>query len=387
MAVSKDAQFNQWEKLPENPVIKSTEWGITEIDGKTIYGSADPSNIWMNNGNYYMLTGNLLVLNKYGRQPDASASMQGDRTYLFRSKNLRQWEYMHPFYESDRKWTDQSEDNMCPSFLPLPATADGGKSSGKHLMLFISHNKGCQYYTGTYKNDHFYPETHGRMTWFDNAYFAPEALVDGRGRQIMWAWIFDDRPDQMKNYSGWTGVYGLPRSLWLGEDGALRMQPVEELKMLRMEERSKSGIQLKSGGEVNLDNFGSDLMELEIVMEPDPSANVHVAVCRSDDGKEETVLSYQASSARITCDASRSSLKYGRLNTEAAPFELRNGEPLTLRIFVDRSVVEVFANDRQAIGRAIYPTLGGKGIRIRSENGNVKIISFKAWELAPANPY
>ena len=404
MAESKGPGFDTWTKTPENPVIKSTEWGITERNGKNnenvkngkngengkneeIFGSADPSNIWMKDGKYYMLTGNLLVLNKYGRQADAPADMQGDRVYLFRSDDLKKWDYMHPFYESKREWTAQSEDNMCPSFLPLPSAPDGGAFSGKHLMLFISHNKGCQYYTGDYKNDHFYPETHGRMTWIDNGYFAPEALVDGNGRQVMWAWVFDDRPDSLKNYSGWTGTYGLPRSLWLGDDGTLRMQPVKELKTLRMNEKSKSDFTIKAGSKLDLDNFGSELMELEIVMDAGAAAKVTVAVCRSADGREETAFSYVALKNQLTCDASRSSLKYGRRVTETAPFTLKKDEPLTLRIFVDRSIVEVYANDRQAIARAVYPTLGGKGIRFYATGGDVKVKSFKAWEMMPANGY
>jgi len=124
------------------------------------------------------------------------------------SDDLKKWEYVHELYKSDRKWTEKTEDNMCPSFLPLPSSPDGGEPSGKYLLLFISHNKGCQYYVGSYRNDRFYPDNHGRMTWVDNAYFAPEALIDGDGRQIMWAWIFDDRPDSLKNFYGWTGTYG-----------------------------------------------------------------------------------------------------------------------------------------------------------------------------------
>ena len=57
---------------------------------------------------------------------------------------------------------------MCPSFLPLPSSPAGGPPSGKHLLLFISHNKGCQYYVGDYRNDRFFPNNHGRMTWVDN---------------------------------------------------------------------------------------------------------------------------------------------------------------------------------------------------------------------------
>ena len=147
-------------------------------------------------------------------RPDAPLEEQGDRLYLFESDDLKSWKYLHVFYERNPQWTDRSEDNMCPSFLPLPSRPDGGPSSGKHLLLFISHNKGCQYYVGDYRDDRFFPLSHGRMSWVDNAYFAPEALVDRQGRQIMWAWIMDNPAGE--NQRGWSGVYGLPRTLWFG---------------------------------------------------------------------------------------------------------------------------------------------------------------------------
>jgi len=58
-----------------------------------------------------------------------------------------------------------------------------------------------------------------------------------------------------------------------------------------------------------------------------------------------------------------------------------------LRIFVDKSIVEVFANDRQAIARSVYPRLGGTGIKLFAKGGAVKIPSVKAWEIMPSNPY
>ena len=179
LATSSDAHYDHWRKLDANPVIKSTEWGVTETTDEKgnplIYGSADPANIWKKDGKYYILTGNLLVLNKYGRQPDSPEEMQGDRLYIFESEDLQSWTYKGVFYQRNPQWTDQSEDNMCPSFLPLPSSPDGGPPSDKHLLLFISHNKGCQYYVGDYdtKNDRFIPDNHGRMTWVDNTYFAP----------------------------------------------------------------------------------------------------------------------------------------------------------------------------------------------------------------------
>lgn len=391
LAESTDEHFDVWTKSPHNPVIPSTEWGITEAvnqDGsKIIYGSADPSNIWINDGRYYMLTGNLLVLNKYGREPDSLPDMQGDRLYLFESHDLIHWNYLHPFYRSKREWTDRSEDNMCPSFLPLPSRPDGGPPSGKHLLLFISHNKGCQYYIGSYDNNTFFPERHGRMTWEDNAFFAPEALVDGNGRQIMWAWIFDDRPEALKNAGGWSGTYSLPRSLWLGEDGSLRVSPIQELATLRLNKTQKENLIVKNNQNVPLDNVGGELLELKITLHPGESKQCGVMVCCSEDGREQTRIYYDAVDQKLKCDTTRSSLLYGRKIVEGGPLTLKPQEPLVLRVFVDKSVVEVFANDRQAIARSVYPTLEGKRVVLFSEGGDTLVSSIEVWNLMPANPF
>lgn len=404
LARSTDANFNTWNKVDTNPVIESTEWGITEIEdtsGKLIrYGSADPSNIWKKDGKYYMLTGNLLVLRKYGSRgkglpanrdepqlPTDSVKYQGDWLDLFVSEDLEDWNYLHRFYESKREWTRKTEDNMCPSFLPLPSEPNGGSPSGKHLLLFISHNLGCQYYIGDYKHDKFFPENHGRMTWNDNAYFAPEALVDNQGRQIMWSWIFDDRPDSLKKYNGWTGTYGLPRSLWVGDDGTLRMRPVKELEQLRMNEKAASNIEITPGSEVKLDDLGRELMELEISFLPEEARSFGVKVCVSEDGQEETVIFYDQEDKMLKFDARKSGLSFGRKIIEEAPLELKSDEPLVLRVFVDKSIIEIYANNRQAIARRVYPTLGGKGISLFSTGGNVIVQTIKSWELMPSNPY
>jgi beta-fructofuranosidase len=405
LAKSTDQNFNHWEKSASNPVVKSTEWGITDLkdaSGKVFHvGSADPSNIWKQDGHYYMATGNLLVLRKYGSRgrelpannekdiplPADSLNYQGDRLYLFASDDLKNWEYKHELYQSDRKWTSKNEDNMCPGFLPLPSSPEGGKPSGKHLLLFISHNRGCQYYVGTYKNEHFYPENHGRMTWKDNAYFAPETMVDGKGRQIMWSWIFDDRPDSVINNSGWTGTYGLPRTLWVGNDGTLRMRPVKELESLRMKESVVSSIKVVSGSVVKLQEPGKELMELEVTILPNSAKQYGVKVGVTEDGREETTIYYDKSEKKLKFDTRKSGLSFGRKMIEEAPFELKDGEPLVLRIFIDKSIIEVYANDRQAIGRMVYPTLGGRGISLFSEGGDITAKSIRSWEMSPSNPY
>ena len=392
IARSSDRHYNNWQKLDANPVIKSTEWGITETTdengNKLSYGSADPSNIWKKRGKYYVLTGNLLVLNKYGRKTDSPKETKGDRLYLFESEDLESWKYKGVFYERNPEWTDDSEDNMCPSFLPLPRSGEGGEPSDKHFLLFISHNKGCQYYIGDYdkNNDKFIPKSHGRMTWVDNTYFAPEALIDDKGRQIMWTWLTDNPGGE--EAKGWSGVYGLPRSLWLGEDGGLRMRPVKELEMLRCDEKTWSNITLAGSRIKALKGVIGDSCELEITIDPTSMAKESgVKVRASAGGEEETLLYYDAEEEQLVFDSTKSGVD-GRRTVERAPLKLKDGESLRLRIFVDKSVVEIYANDRQAICRRVYPGRDDSlGVVLFANGGEAEFSNVKAWEMMPSNPY
>ncbi|MBI5090855.1 MAG: GH32 C-terminal domain-containing protein [Candidatus Hydrogenedentes bacterium] len=389
IAKSGDADYNTWTKSGANPVIASTEMGVTETkdaNGKPIhYGSADPSNIWKKDGHYYMLTGSLPTLDKFGRKPDSPLEEQGDRLYLFVSDDLKSWRYLHVFYDRNPDWTDRSEDNMCPSFLPLPSSAEGGPPSRKHLLLFISHNKGCQYYIGDYRDDHFFPNNDGRMSWIDNAYFAPEALVDGAGRQIMWAWLLDNPPGEKQ--AGWSGVYGLPRSLWLGDDETLRMAPVKELEMLRDHEQSWTDLAVAAGATRKLEGVTGDSCELRLEVALGSAARCGLTVRASDNAEEVTLVYYDAQKKELVLDSTKSGIP-GRLTVERAPFALKVGEPLTLRVFVDKSIVEVFANDRQAIGRRVYPTRADSlGVYLFSEGGDATFKSVKAWRMMPSQPY
>jgi beta-fructofuranosidase len=389
IAKSSDAHYDHFEKFAENPIIKSTEWGITEVKdaqgNPLIYGSADPTNIWKKDGVYYMAAGNLLILEKYGRKEDAPKEMQGDWLDLFKSTDLKNWEYMHRFYERNPEWTDRSEDNMCPSFLPLPTSAEGGAPSGKHLLLFIAHNRGAQYYVGDYRDDKFYPDNHGRMSWVDNAYFAPEALVDGKGRQIMWTWLRDD-PDG-EEAKGWSGTYGLPRTLWLGDDGTLRMAPVPELQMLRQAEQTWNSVALTDGETKALDNVEGDSCELAITLKPGAASQCGLKVRRSPGGEEETLLYYDTEKKELVFDATRSGVTGWRI-VERAPFELKDNENFELRVFIDKCVIEIYANDRQAICRRVYPGRDDSlGLVLFSKGGRADFPKVSAWDMMPSNPY
>ena len=87
----------------------------------------------------------------------------------------------------------------------------------------------------------------------------------------------------------------------------------------------------------------------------------------------------------VTIDSTRSSTHPKALSRppEVAPVLLPNpNEPVTLRVFIDRSIVEVFVNDRQCAAVRVYPRLkGSTGVSLQAIGGNAKLISLDAWQM------
>jgi beta-fructofuranosidase len=201
----------------------------------------------------------------------------------------------------------------------------------------------------------------------------------------MWAWLTDNPDGEAER--GWSGVYGLPRTLWLGQDGTLRMRPVKELEALRGGEQTWSDIKLSDGGAMQLEGVVGDTCELSITVDTPMARQFGVKVRVSPGGEEETVLYYDANSQQLCFDSTRSGID-GRRTLEQAPLALKPGEPLALRVFVDKSIVEVYANDRQAICRRVYPGRSDStGIVLFASGGEANVSSVKAWEMMPSNPY
>jgi beta-fructofuranosidase len=165
------------------------------------------------------------------------------------------------------------------------------------------------------------------------------------------------------------------------------MRPVKELEMLRGQERTWAGVNLADGAANRLEGVRGDSCELEVEIDPGASTRCGLKVRASPDGAEQTLLGYEPTAKQLLFDATRSG-GAGRKVVERAPFELQPGEPLTLRVFVDKSVVEVYANDRQAIGRRVYPARPDSlGVFLFSEGNGAVCRKVRAWDMAPSNPY
>jgi ketosteroid isomerase-like protein len=134
--------------------------------------------------------------------------------------------------------------------------------------------------------------------------------------------------------------------------------------------------------------YSGNSFELSIEMESSEASEYGVKVCVSPDGQEETVISYDVAQGRLQVDTRKSGPAGTPRDVEAGPFELKQGERLKLRVFVDKSVVEVFANGRQAVMRRIYPSQADSvGISMFSTGGTTQVHTFESWHISPSNPY
>ena len=90
-------------------------------------------------------------------------------------------------------------------------------------------------------------------------------------------------------------------------------------------------------------------------------------------------------SSDLTISSAKGSkaLNVGYINP---PFELQQGEDLTLRIFIDKTMIEVFANDRQAA--VAWHDYKPKDLHVSlfSKGGDLMVKRVSAWQINSIYP-
>jgi sucrose-6-phosphate hydrolase SacC (GH32 family) len=378
IALAQDDRLVRWQKSSSNPIVAIPKQGEP---GYGKYDSWDPHG-WLEGNTYFAI---------FGGNPGTGAPAT-----LFRGPELTQLKYVGPLLTND-SWSEPGEDVSCPDFFQI---------GDKHMLLCISHMRGARYFLGQWKNERFVAESHGRMNWPGGSFFAPESLRDDRGRRILWAWCLDERPRSDRIASGWSGVMSLPRVLSLDNTRTLKIEPVEELQQLRVNGRSRHNVQLAADSEVALPEMQGDCLEVSIELQPREAQQTGLKVRRTPDGAEETSIYYDAQSQQLSIDVSKSTLDQAirykswclfqppdaedrarRITLQSAPLALEPGEPLRLRVFIDHSMLEVFANGRQCMTQRVWPTRDdASGVALFSRGGAAEVTSFEAWEMAATSP-
>ena len=72
---------------------------------------------------------------------------------------------------------------------------------------------------------------------------------------------------------------------------------------------------------------------------------------------------------------------------EQGPLSLGEDEALQLRIFIDRSIIEVFANDQQCLTLRVYPSRADSaGVTLFARGGAAQLRSLRAWQMRSVWP-
>jgi len=209
------------------------------------------------------------------------------------------------------------------------------------------------------------------------------------GRRLWLGWMSNWEYANDVPTSPWRSAMSIARGLSLRntDDGwRLVQRPVKEMENLR---GRRERLALKNvTGLVDLSKLNgvtTDLFELEADLQP--GAGAVVTLTLRTGAMEETVLHMDVPKQELILDRTRSGKGdfHGRFSgTYRAPVRLIDGR-LKLRLFVDTSSVEVFANDGETVLTSLFlPSPNPRLLSFQVSAGTLLRANFNVWKLQSA---
>jgi beta-fructofuranosidase len=353
LATSTDMNLTAWTKSPQAVIPAPPE--INKIAG-----FRDPA-VWKGGEWWYAAIGSGVL-------------GEGGRVLLYRSKDLRRWEYLHFLAggEGTGKQTANPVENgdmwECPDFFPL---------DGKHVLIYSSMGR-VHWQTGVLDEAvmKFHPEKTGILDY--GAYYAAKTQMDKYGRRIVWGWIPERRPEAAYSAAGWACMMSLPRRLRLRPDGGLSIEvdpAVHELRLdeLRLDLNKDVNMQLN---EMHIVKATGELMGL-FARGGKPFSVSLMGRLPSGEMREPLV--------KITHDAARPGEVL--IDGQAVPVAGPHMHPLELHIYVDGSVAEVTVLGTAAYTkRFYYPGNVAPDVRLKVQGEPSVVRGLQMWQLIPISP-
>ncbi len=295
---------------------------------------------------------------------------------FYESKNLLEWKQLSefgPLGDTSRIWE-------CPDLYELPIENNPGKTkwvlslSGGHPQSpkFV----GMQYFVGRFDGTNFTPDDpqqsaiyvdHGKDFYAGIVY---NNIPKSDERTIMIGWVNNWTYGGQLPTSPWRSAMSLPRVLTLKEtESGLRLiqTPITEIANLRTEMIIDS-------------TFSIGTAEIELDLDTENSEEIGIRVFKS--GDEQTVIGYRIKEQILFLDRRNSGNV--NFNPDFASIEEVKLKPvdgkIKLHIFIDQSIIEVFANDGEAtISDYAFPEQLDYKIETYSKGGKAPL--FKLWKL------
>ncbi|QFU84708.1 GH32 C-terminal domain-containing protein [Natronorubrum aibiense] len=362
LGTATDDDLSVWEKsdenpiidtLPEEPPLRSTEHWRAEFRDHSVWQADD--------GTWHHLIGS-------GIEDGGGTAL----LYTSDGDELTDWEYQGPILVGN----PERDGHMweCPELLDF----------GERQLLHISNYEAVRYYLGGYDADDGAFDVDRTGLLDHGSFYAPQSLRDDDGRWLMWGWVKPERDASAQWDAGWSGTLSLPRLVDLDAGGRLRQRPAPELTALREAHVHEETATLTDEHR-SLPVTGRAL-EMRAEVRIDDADEFGLVVRQSPDEEEETLIRYTRES-NVVVDRAASSVD-SRVSDEPVSMPVTPvDDSLSLRLFLDGSVLELFANDRHCLTTRIYPTReDSNGVSLYAAGGTVTLEALDIWQLGSAWP-
>ena len=401
-----DENLREIQRYDDNPLFQTPPMGFygyenqpADLEFSLGPGEFRDHHLWTGeDGNIYQLISTGL---NTAENPDGTTTeVGGGAGLIYRSTgDLTEWEYVD--YVSV---TPDSDFLSLPSGRTKPVLWEVAQLLQFETRSMIHWSYGASggevgFHWGQWDLDSttFNSERDGRIAMGD--YYAPQAFEADDGRTLMFGWVL---PSPGIDYDdGWADTaVTVPHRLYEGEDPAnpdgpnyLRIAPAEELTAARKRsyiDVDVSGTDLGAENAQNvLGGLADQSVEVDITIDPEPGTTTRLTVCRAPDGTGGLPIEFEATSEDFgTLRIDRSNYDSRAAYPESDGVVLEQGVALNpdgtldLRVFVDRSIVEVFANELEYFVSRLYPpTTDHDGYGLTAEGGSVTLQRADAYQL------
>ena len=377
-----DRRYEEWRKLP-TPIVSERPEGL-ELDGfrdPTLWFDPDTGRLNMGIGSG--IVGDSGCVLRYSAAPDSIGVWRHDG-FLLRGHPslLANCECPDFWYHGGDTW----------AMIASPQADNPRRGAGTVWL------------TGEYRDGEFIPTRQGLLD-ASPLYYAPKSFWHKDGRRVVWGWLREARSVDKSDGREWAGVMSLPREIEIGSDGAVSVRPSPEVDSLRgwrvFDSREAEG--MFEADTVDVEISATASVEHVIEMEWSATGKVAVQLFDSPAGDGRIIVAYDfgkhelSLSLRFRWDGDDSPTERTTvcgvnrdLPNPDGQFALRDGEPLRLRVFLDSSVIEVFANDRAALSGRFYPEADAPGqllnedsysISAESDGRPLRITRWEVWHI------
>ena len=345
---------------------------------------------------------------------------------LYKSKNLKKWDYVSAFGEGMGQQPCQYE---CPDFFQLPVNGD--KKNMKWVMI-MNINPGCmfggsatEYFVGDFDGKTFTCQDPQESKWLDYGkdHYATVTFSNTGDRVLAMTWMSNWQYANLTPFKQNRGANGLPRELKLYEkNGKYYVQegPAPEVLALRkvshdLGDETVDGSKDIKGAAANMEGA------FEIEADVTPNENGIAGIEISNNKRERTMIYFDMKKGRIVTDRTESGLTdFGKKSVphdielawdkqrEAQAklparevnsinykndFALATWAPLNLcedgkktyhvDIFVDKSSIELFVDGgRIAMTNLVFPVAPYENVKLYTKGGKAEFKNMKVHKLA-----